>query len=71
MKDETVLDFQIAAIRRCMEDLKYERKHLQKQVIANRQKMAECRNTLKEYVSRREQNERAKDPDNGGHRVLE
>lgn len=58
MTDESVLDFQIAAIRRCMEDLKYERKHLQKQMTANRQMMAECRNTLKEYEERRKRNER-------------
>ena len=58
MKAETVLDFQIAAIRQCMEDLKYERKHLQRQMTANRQRMAECRHALKEYEERRKQNAR-------------
>ena len=58
MKAETVLDFQIAAIRQCMEDLKYERKHLQRQMTANRQRMAECRNALRKYEERRKQNAR-------------
>ena len=55
-----LIDFQIAAIQRCMSDLKYEEKHLQTQMNENRQKMAECRNSLRRLEEeRRKQYERA------------
>lgn len=48
-----VIDFRIDAIRRCMADLNYERKELNRRMNGNRQKMAECRNTLRKLEEER------------------
>lgn len=55
---EELIDFQIAALRQCMSDLEYEKKHLQKQMNANRQKAAECRDSIRRLEERRKKNER-------------
>ena len=55
---DTVLDFQINALRRAMEDLQYEKRQLQQRMNTNRQKMAEFRAALKKLEERRKTYER-------------
>ena len=56
----TVIDFQIDALRRCMAELNYEKKELNRRMNTNRQKAAECRKSLRRLEEeRRKEHERA------------
>lgn len=50
---DTVLDFKIDAVLRRIEDLKYEKRQLQKKANANRQETAECKRILVNLINER------------------